>query len=740
MATEVGPEAQADELTRRRFLGVVAAPVLTVAIGGPLLKPSSAGAAIPSPPQLADTYDLGDLYSTSCKPTEDMLVLELGEDGVARLQLPRMEVGQGITTALAMVVAEEMELPLAQVEVLLSDARPELVWNQLTGGSTTIRSTYLPVRRAAAVARERLRQAASLRFNVSLADIELRAGVAYGPGGASATYASLTSAAAALSVAHTQVQMKPSSAFTLVGTPTNRVDARAIVTGQKQFTLDLDVPGALPTVVRRPPTLLGSPQAILNAAQVRAMPGVVDIALVPTGVAVAAETFGQALAAKDALQVTWNPGTIDGKSNEDIANALRAAMLPFAPALLVKTLDAEFDFAPVAHAPMETNTAVADVRPDRAEIWSGLKIPIVTLQNIAREAGLPQSRVVVHVIPSGGSFGRRLYHDGALEAARISKAMGRPVKLMWTRADDIRHGRVRGATHHKVRLTYALGQVLSYEHRMASTKTDWSHGFGEIITALAAAGPGNFGYAQTIFNMTVACPYNFGVVTELLNEPEAPLLSTSAWRSVYSPMVRGVEELLVDEMAALLRKDPLAFRRSVLKDAKQRAVLDAVASAGRWGRAMPAGHAQGLGFHQEYRSMTACLVELDGTDPNDPRVTKAVIAADVGRPINPRGLEGQLLGGLTDAISTVLKAGLHFDDGLPLESSYSDFRYARQSDSPIETELIVLPANRELPGGAGELGVAAAAGAVANAYARATGRKPRKFPINFDVDFEPAPR
>jgi isoquinoline 1-oxidoreductase beta subunit len=229
-------------------------------------------------------------------------------------------------------------------------------------------------------------------------------------------------------------------------------------------------------------------------------------------------------------------------------------------------------------------------------------------------------------------------------------------------------------------------------------------------------------------------------VTEVLNEPDAPILSTSAWRSVYSPMVRGVEEILVDELAAKLGKDPLAFRRSIMKDDAQRAVLDAVASAGRWGRAMPAGHAQGLGFHQEYRSMTACLVEMDATNPKEPRVTKAVIAADVGRPINPTGLQAQLLGGLTDAISTVLKAGLHFDHGLPLEGSYSQFHYARQKDAPIDAQVIILPANRDAPGGAGELGVAAAAGAVANAFARATGRKPRSFPISFDVDFEPFPR
>jgi isoquinoline 1-oxidoreductase beta subunit len=155
---------------------------------------------------------------------------------------------------------------------------------------------------------------------------------------------------------------------------------------------------------------------------------------------------------------------------------------------------------------------------------------------------------------------------------------------------------------------------------------------------------------------------------------------------------------------------------------------------------MPPGHAQGVGFHEEYRSITACLVEIDATDRARPRVTRAVIAADVGRPINPTGLEAQLIGGLTDAISTVLTAGLHFEDGLPLEGSYSQFRYARQASSPRDVQVIIFPANREEPGGAGELGVAAAVGAVANAYARATGISPRSFPISFDVDFEPFPR
>ena len=729
-------------LDRRRFLTVlVAAPVLTVAVRWGLDVAEAETTATPSLPQLPEVYDLGDLYTLATTPTADMLVLEVTDDGRVRLYLPRMEVGQGITTAIAMLVAEEMDIPLSKVEIPLSDARPELIFNQLTGGSTTIRSTYAPVRRAAAGARARLVSAAAVKYHLDADQLTTKDGSVIAPDGTAYSYGSL-SAAAADPHLETQVSDTPKSPseFGLVGTATNRIDARKMVTGQFTYTLDLDVPNAKPTMVRRPPTIQGSPQAIGNEAEVRAMPGVIDIAIVPTGVAVTAETFGQALDAKNALKVTWNPGSIDGLSNDDIKQKLRAAVVPFTvPPLGTLTVDAEFDYACVSHAPLETNSAIADVRADRAEIWSGLKIPIIALQKIALDLGLPQDKVTVHVVQSGGSFGRRLFHDGALEAARISKAMGRPVKLMWSRIDDMRHGRIRGATHHAVRATLGLGQVLSYEHRVASIKTDWRHGFGEIITAMGAEGPGNTGYTQTIFNLTVECPYNFGVVTEVINEPDINM-NTAAWRSVYSATTRGAEEAVVDEIAAKLGKDPYQFRMSSLKNDAQRAVLRKVAEEGSWGRTMPAGHAQGIAYHQEYKSKTACLVEMDATDPENPRVYKATIAVDVGLPINPRGIQAQMLGGLTDAISTVLRAGLHIDHGLPLEGSYSQFHYARQKNSPMDVKVFVMPANRDEPGGSGELGVPAAAGALICAYARATKTKPRSFPINFDVDFEPFPR
>ncbi|WP_327730582.1 molybdopterin-dependent oxidoreductase [Streptomyces sp. NBC_00487] len=731
--------------SRRRFLTyLVAAPTLAVAtkIGLDVYDPGSAEAAIPTLPAPADLVDLGDLLILAGAPTANMLVLSVDEEGVAHFRLPREEVGQGLTTAVAMLVAEELDTPLDRVRVELDDARPELLFNQLTGSSNSIRSLYDPVRHTAAAARARMVRAAARQWGLDASELTVRQGVVVAPDGRTASYGSLSAAAASLDLGSLVVTTKKESEHTLVGTPTSRIDARALVTGKQVYTLDLDVPGAKPCMVRRPPTINGTVKAVNNEPAVRAMPGVLDVVTIDSGVAVVAETFGQALDGKEALDVTWGPGSVDALSDDGIRARLKTATPSLdVLGLLVKKVEGEFDFAFASHAPLETNSAVADVREDRAEIWSGLKSPIVAQAAIAKAVGLPVSEVKVHVVQSGGSFGRRLFYDAALEAAVVSKKSGRPVRLMWSRIDDMRHGRMRPATHHRVRATYAAGQVLTFQHQVAAVETDFRHGLGDAVTAAAASlpsGVGNATFAQTLFLTTVKSPYNFGVTTQTLTE--VPIrMHTGSWRSVYSANTRGAEEIIVDELAAKLGKDPVDFRREFLKTARHRAVLAKVAEAGDWGRSLPDGWAQGVGFHDEYKACTACLVEIDATDPKKPRVTKAVIAADVGRVINPRGLEAQLLGGLTDAISTTLRAGLHIDEGLPLEGSYSQFHYARQKDSPKDVEIFVIEGADE-PGGAGELGVPAAVGAVANAYARATGTKPRRFPVNFDVDFTPFPR
>ena len=751
--------------TRRRFLTyLVAAPTLVVA--GQWLAAGTAEAAIPSPPAPADITDLGDLLNAAALPTSNLITLTFTPDGVAHFALHRQEVGQGMTTLVAMLIAEELDTTLDKVAITLADARPELVFNQLTGSSNSVRGIYGPVRALAATARARMLGAASQASGIPVALLSVKDGVISSADGSyTGTYAGLAVSAAAsvttIASGNTAAPKDPKN-FTLVGTPVSRRDARAIVTGAKKYTLDLAVPGAKPVYVRRPPSINGTVVKVNNAPAVKAIAGVIDIAVIPTGVAVMAETFGQALDGLNALDVTWGPGTVDAENDDTIRAKLRATAAPLAvPPLLSLTVDAEFDWAFASHAAMETNDAIADVKAATAEIWGSFKTPIIAKQTIAAQLGLPQDAVTVHCVDSGGSFGRHLFFDAPLEAALVSKALGRPAMLKWTRTDDVRHGRAAPASYHRMRATLALGNVATFEHRVASVETDFRHGLGEILTATATQLPSplnlaNMSISQTLFETTITSPYNYGVVTQALVENPVQF-HTGSFRSVYSYATRGSEEVMADEIAAKLGKDPVAFRMETLKSARYQAVLKAVTDAGQWGKAMPRGTAQGVGLHTEYGSCTACLVEVDATATKTikvyrpdgslvgtktvpaPRVTKATIAVDVGRALNPRGLESQMIGGLTDAISLVFRAGLHIDRGAPLEGSYSEYHYARQADSPLDVRVIVLPPTGE-PGGAGELGLPAAVGAVINAYARASGTKPRRFPINFDIDFPPRPR
>ena len=720
--------ANGGPLTRRRFLTyVVAAPVLTVAASsaGGLLAPGRAHAVVPSPPQPENILDLGDVMVAATKQAQDLLVLEVTTDNRVVFRLPRAEVGQGVTTALAMVVADEIDARLADVDVPLEDARQDLGTAQSTGGSSSVRSLWDPVRSIAAEARARLVTAAAERWDVPARDLKTRDTAVWAPDGRSATYGSLTEAAAEVSAPAVSTDPKPSAEYRLIGTSTPRIDARSIVTGAAKFALDIDVPGALPTVVIRPPTLKGKVKSYDAAAALK-MPGVVAVTELPSGVAVSATTFDQALKACSAVQVSWGSGTVDGVSDADIKARLAAAIPPMTPAPpLTKRVDATFSFAFVNHAPMEVGSAVADVQSGSARVWVASKSPTGAQSAVAEAVGLSAEDVTLNVIRGGGSFGRRIYYEPAVEAARVSKAIGRPVKLMWTRNDDMRHGRVRPRSHHQLRAVHAGDEVLTYEHRMSCVELDLGSGTGQ---ALVDAGYVSPTIGSAFFSLSQSCPYNLGVVSESLAEVSYDM-PTAAWRSVYSAQARTAEEILVDEIAKAFGADAVAMRRKFLKTADARAVLDKVATEGEWGRTMPSKTGQGVALHAEYRSTAACLVEIDCRGEK-PRVTKAVMALDVGRQVNPSGLRAQAMGSLMDGISTVLLAGNHLEDGAFREGSYSDFKYARQADAPLECD-VYLVGGTGAPGGVGELCVPAAAGAVANAYARATGNKPRNFPINF---------
>ncbi|MFI7099348.1 molybdopterin cofactor-binding domain-containing protein [Streptomyces sp. NPDC050161] len=742
---------------RRRVLAyLLAAPTLAVGvrIGTDALDGQEAAAAVPTLPQPEELFDLGDLQNLAAAPTSGLITVQVHKDGTASFAVPRAEVGQGMTTAIAMMIAEELDLPLDKVRVELADARPELLMNQMTGGSNSMRSMYLPVRTAAAVARQRLIATAAAQWGVEASELTAADGVIRHGSTHRATYGSLAGAAA--SVAATAVRatapLKSRDEFTVLGTPRNRIDALEIVTGRKKFGMDRHVPDAKPTMVRRPPTVNGTVESVHNADAVRRMPGITDVATIKHGVAVRGATFGQCIDALRALEVTWGPGTVDGESDDTVLRKLKAATLPMVvPPLLTKKIDAEFTFAFASNSPLEPDNAIADVRADRAEIWASLKVPIVAQSEIAARLGLPLKAVTVHVVEGGGSFGRHLFHDVAAEAAEISQKMGKPVKLSWSRTDNFRHGRTHPMSVSRVRATYARGNVLSYEQRHTSSQTDFGHGLGEMITSTAAKLPvaGNLTFAETIFQLSQYSPYHFGVTTQLLNE--VPLkFNTGSMRNIYSPNVACARELVVDQLAAKTGKDPVAFRREFLRDKRLRAVLDKAADEGEWGASLPEGVAQGIALHAEYRGAVATLVEIDCRPETvnrkvehgvtGPRVTKALMVVDAGFAINPRGLEAQMMGCVNDALALALTSSLHIKDGVPLEGSWDDYFYTRQWNTPPELRVVVMPSTGDKPSGAGELGVAPAFAAIACAYARATGTMPTSFPVNHGkLGFEPLP-
>jgi isoquinoline 1-oxidoreductase subunit beta len=738
---------------RRGFLGyVLAAPTLVAAADLNLRAPAAEAQGLPPVPSpaIAEITDLSDMLEYSAAPTANLITVTVNTDGTVSFELPRAEVGQGITTSTAMMIAEEMDVPVEDVHVTLADARPELVFNQITGGSGTTLSTYTPIRVAAAVARGRLLQAAAVELEQAVATLRLKQGVITDLLGNSIGIGELAAKAASVRTEEVPVQLKANENFSVIGTPHNRVDALAAVTGRKKFAMDLKIPGALPTMVCRPPTLNGKVGSVRNTGAVATMPGVTDVVAISTGVAVRAETFGQCIDAVRALEVDWKPGTAEGKSDASVLDELRAAEIPLVAPKGESSVEGDFTFFFRSNSALETNCAIADVRRDRAEIWSAQKNPIVTKETIAAEYGIPLNAVKVHVTEGGGSFGRKLFNDGAMEAAEISRKIGKPVKLMWHRADDSRQGRTHPMATSRVRVGVAGDSVLSYEQRHTSVFTDFSHGFGEIITASAAKLPvADASFSQTIFTYTQTMPYGFGATTQLLNETDRGF-NTGSMRNIYSPDVTTARELIVDQLAATMGEDPYRFRQRFLQEERLKAVLDKVAEVGRWGRSMPENTAQGIAVHTEYRAAIATLVEIDCTPETvnrpirdavaGPRVTKVVCAVDIGLAVNPRGLEAQMMGGINDGIANALTSSLHLTDGYFLEASWDNYFYTRQWNSPPELEIIIMPPTTGKPGGAGELGVASAQAAVACAYARATGSVPTSFPINHGtLSFEPKP-
>ncbi|WP_255637271.1 xanthine dehydrogenase family protein molybdopterin-binding subunit [Hyalangium versicolor] len=711
MADTPKPEADVPVgVDRRRFLTwLVASPTLMVAARLGLDVPPASAAETPAETPL-------DLYIT------------IRTDGRILVTLPRTEMGQGITTGVAMLVAEELDAPLSSVEVRSADADPRWLI-QLTGLSSTMRYLAGPLRAAAADARARLVTAAAHRWHVLALTLSTANGEVIAPDGRRIAYGELAQEAASVWIPEVPSLPKATSAYTVVGKPTGRIDAHDIVTGAARYTLDVDIPGTVSVLVARPPTLRGTVQTF-DASTASAVPGVVGAVGLPSGVAVAAQNFAQAFAARDALHVTWNPGPASQLSDATVRASLRDAIgpRPLPPLFTTQTLEGRFDFPYLAHAPMEPQSCVARVNADSAELWTGAQDPKYAQRQVAEALGwaLNPQRVTVHPMRAGGGFGRRFFSEAAVEAALVSRALGRPVKLMWTRNDDMRHGHFRPASHHRILAYLGLGgSILGWHHRAAIPTVEFPHGFGDLLTALVGGTLPEV-TSQVFFAITQHVPYAWGLVTQEMREVSLPI-PTGSFRSVFTSQVGVANEIFVDQLARTLGRDPVELRRSRLTSSRLKAVLNEVVLKGQWGRPLPAGVAQGVAVLEEWDSAIAHLVEVDVTS-GTPRVLRVVIAADVGLPINPKSIEAQLQGAAVDAMSTTLSAGIHIDAGAVREGSFADYGWLRMKHTPAEIQVHLIRSGDHV-GGVGELGYPSAAAALANAIARATGTMPTGFPI-----------
>lgn len=752
--------AEVDGVSRRRFVGyVLAGTTLTVAGQYVLDNGSPAAAAggaqpIKSNDLPGDHYDFMDFMREQTRAVTPLLTLEVTPEGRVRFDMPRCEVGQGVETGVAQIIADQMEIPYEQVDITQEKARADLFDAQLTGGSSSLYSLWEPLRELSELARQRLVGAAANKWNVSPSELTTKDGFVYGPDGQRAPYG-------ALAIGNPQNEAVGALLNAAIGPPkggvigksVQRKDIRAIVTGSKKFAMDLDVPNAMPTMLARPPVFNGRVNKVNNLEQIKKMPGVTDVAIIDathrsTAVAVRAKTFSQCIDAIRALDIDWDLGENQNVNAEKVFEDIKKVELPMAPGVPgTQVFDERYRFNFRSSSPLETNCAVADASGDRVDVWAPSKIPGTALGMLSEEFGLPLEKVNINVVYAGGSFGRRLHSDHIMEAARASRAFGKPVRLMWHRTDDIRHGRQHPASISHVQATKAGNSITSYTQYHASASCDFTHSAGDIISGRAmkkdpSKYAGNVSVTDWFFQVVTTVPYNFGATQTALSEVyEYDKLPTSPVRNVYSPDVAVARELMVEDLAEAMGMDGYEFRRAFAKSPAMVAALDAVAKRGDWGRTMPAGTAQVIAIHSEYKCNSACLMEIDARPEtmrarsrrgwSGPRVTKAIFAGAMGIPVNPDQCKAQFMGGMLDGLAHAMAESLHWEEGLPVEGGWDDYRFTRQWDMPTDVDIIVIDDGSLVPSGTGEVGNGPGFAAAAVALQKVLGRKMKEFPVYF---------
>jgi isoquinoline 1-oxidoreductase beta subunit len=642
-------------------------------------------------------------------------LIRIGADGTVILVVGQSEMGQGATTGLAMLAAEELEIDLARMRVESAPADPAYFnpafGEQITGGSTSVRAWWAPLRKAAAAARERLVSAAAAAWAVSRKQCRADHGmVIHAPTGRRMGYGELAQAAAALPPL--AVRLKPLDSCRVIGTPQPRVDIAAQITGRALFGSDISIPDMLFATVLRCPVLGGKLKRV-DTRSARAVEGVRQVLEMEAGVAVIAENSWSALCGREALTATWDEGaqaTLDSaqirrrfeqataqrgrvvRNDGDAAAALRTA---------ARVIEAAYETPYLAHATMEPMNCTAHVRSDGCDVWAPTQAQTEAQQVAARAAGLRPGQVKIHTTCIGGGFGRRLDQDFVEEAVRIAKAVGRPVQVLWTRDDDMRHDHYRPASYTQLRAGVdKRGNAIAWFQRI-------------VGPALALDG--------------VDVPYAIPSIREEHVEVD-PGVPTGPWRSVGASQNAFAVECFIDELAHAANADPLAFRRKLLSKApRHRAVVDLAAEKAGWRTPPARGRYRGLAVYHSFGSYVAQVAEVSIGEVGAIRVHRVTCAIDCGVAVNPDLIAAQMEGGVVFGLSSALKDEITFERGRVVQANFRDYRILTIGETP-EVEVHIVPSRRD-PGGVGEPGVPPIAPAMANAIFAATGHRIRALPV-----------
>ncbi len=656
--------------------------------------------------------------------------VRISPDNTITLICARSEMGQGVYTALPMLIAEELQVDVHRVKVVIAPPDPvyknAMLGAQITGGSTSVRDGWDKMRIGGAQARMMLVAAAAQSWKIDAAGCRVQDGYVFGPSGKKASYGKLAGAAAKLPVP-TNVVLKNPSEFTQIGRPTKRLDTPSKVNGTAQFGIDVKLPGMVYASLEQCP-VIGGKVVSFDATKARAMPGVIDVVQINDGVAVVANTYWRAYKARQALDVKWDEGPVaqldnavmmDGiaqaAASEKILNIAKTGDVDGAMKGAAKTLKVEYHSPMLAHATLEPQNFTAHYANGKCLLIGPTQFQQGAVGNVATALGIKPEDITLKTTFIGGGFGRRLEVDFIVQAAQISKAVGKPVKLLWSREDDTTHDFVRPLALHRMEGGLdASGKPVALTFQLTS----------QSITQRAFGTPKDT--LDPFMTEAAVVPYAIPNMRQDVINHDAGL-RVGYWRSVSHALNAFANESFIDEMATAAGKDPYQFRVDLLApDSRLANVAKLARDKAGWGTALPAGHARGVAFMDGYESHFALVLEVS-KDGDDITVHRAVVAADIGQMVNPDTVEAQIQSSLVFGLSAALADQVTLVKGRVQQRNFDSYPVLRIQQMPQVD--VILVKSTEKPGGVGEPVTAMVAPALGNALFVLTGKRAHQLPF-----------